>query len=63
MGRFEKQGGQTVYRQADGEVTARFDSDEEKMELSHAGSRGYRVAFLVAVALGAGYLALVFIWN
>jgi hypothetical protein len=49
-----------IYRQDDGEITARFASLEEKMELSHEGSRGYRRVFNLLVLAGLLYLAYIF---
>jgi hypothetical protein len=61
MGTFEKSNGHMVYRQDGGEITAWFASDEEKRELDHQGTPGYRRAFLLLVALGAAYLAFTFL--
>jgi len=61
MGTFEKRGAGLVFRQDDGEITAWFASDEEKRELGHPGSPGYRKAFLLMVVLGAAYLVFTFL--
>jgi hypothetical protein len=49
-----------VYRQDDGEITARFTSIEERMVLSHKGSRRYRHVFNLLVLVGGLYLAAIF---
>ena len=61
MGSIEKEGDHYIYRQADGEITARFRSIEEKMVLSHEGSPGYRRVFNLLVAVGMAYLAVIFL--
>ena len=49
-----------VYRQDDGEITARFESIEEKMVLSHEGSTLYRHVFNLLMLAGGLYLAAIF---
>lgn len=63
MGVVEKDGEQFVFRQDDGEVTARFGSIEEKRVLSHKGNRFYRWVFNLLVLAGVFYLTLIFILN
>lgn len=60
MGSIEKDGSEYVYRQADGKITARFDSIEEKMVLAHEGRPFYKKVFHVLVLLGVCYLAFIF---
>jgi hypothetical protein len=60
VGTFETSDDTMIYRQDDGEITARFASLEEKMELSHEGSRGYRRVFNLLVLAGLLYLAYIF---
>ena len=60
MGSIEKNGSKYIYRQADGEITARFDSIEEKMVLAHEGRPFYKKVFYILVLLGVGYLAFIF---
>jgi len=62
MGRIEHNAQGWLYRQEDGEVTARFDTIEEKRLLAHEGSRFYRRIFTLLVTLGGVYLALIF-WR
>ena len=50
-----------VYRQDDGEITARFESIEEKMVLSHEGSTLYRRVFNLLMLAGGLYLAAIFV--
>jgi hypothetical protein len=61
MGNFEKEGDHYIYRQENGEITARLRSTEEKMVLSHEGSPFYIRVFNLLVLAGALYLTLVFI--
>jgi hypothetical protein len=49
-----------VYRQDDGEITARFEHMEEKMMLAHEGSPRYRQVFNLLVLAGLLYLAYLF---
>lgn len=60
MGRIEKENEEYIFRQDNGEITARFESIEEKMVLSHEGSPFYRHVFNLLVLAGVAYLALVF---
>ena len=60
MGRIEKDVQDYVYRQDDGEITARFDSIEEPMILTHEGSPLYKKVFYFLVLFGLCYLAFVF---
>ena len=60
MGTLEKAGEKYVFRQENGEITAWFDSTEEKMVLSHEGSSLYRHVFNLLVLAGVAYLALIF---
>jgi hypothetical protein len=62
MGRIEQDPQGWCYRQANGEITARFDTIEEKQVLAHKGSRFYRWIFTLLVSLGGLYLALIF-WR
>ena len=62
MGMIEKSDGTGAYRQKDGEITAHFAKMEEKKELSHQGSPGYRRAFNLLVAVGLAYLTYLFLW-
>lgn len=59
MGQIIKINGHYEYQQDDGQTTARF-SHEEKMELSHKGSPGYKKAFYILILGGVLYLVLVF---
>ena len=59
MGQVEKDGNRLVYRQDDGEITAWFDSFEEKQVLSHAGNPTYKKVFYILVTAGFAYLAYV----
>ena len=62
MGTFVKyDDDELVYQQDDGEVTARLTGFEEKMELPHEGSVGYKKIFYSLVIIGFVYLILVFI--
>jgi len=56
-----RKGEDTVYRQMDGEITARFTDIEEKMELVHEGSPKYKHIFHLLVAAGLIYLIVIFI--
>jgi hypothetical protein len=62
MGTIEKSGEAYHFRQDDGEITARFESIEEKMVLSHEGSPHYKRVFNVLVLVGILYLAAIFIF-
>ena len=62
MGKFIKHDGELVYQQDDGEITARFDGFEEKMELPHEGSAGYKKIFHILVIIGFIYLIVVFLF-
>lgn len=60
MGKFEKSDDQWVYRQDNGEITARFIDYRERKILSHESDPAYRKAFLILVALGVTYLVILF---
>lgn len=62
MGEIVTQGAETVYRQLDGEITARLTNFEEKMELIHEGSNTYKRIFHLLVAVGAIYLSAIYIF-
>ncbi len=61
MGRFVKYEGELVYQQDDGEITARLTGFEEKMELPHKGSAGYKKIFHFLVIISVIYLIAIFI--
>ena len=61
MGAITKEEDSYVFRQDNGEITARFDSIEEKKVLSHEGSPLYRRVFNLLVVVGLIYLALIFL--
>jgi len=60
MGKIEKNGEEIVFRQENGEITARFSSIAEKMVLAHKGSRTYKKVFYLLVLAGVLYLAFIF---
>ena len=60
MARFTKHNGELVYQQDDGEITARLIGFEERMELPHEGSAGYKKVFYSLVVIGVVYLTTVF---
>ncbi len=60
MGKIEKKGEAFVYRQDDGEITARFNNVVEKMVLVHEGSPAYKKVFYLLVLAGVLYLAFIF---
>ena len=60
MGTIEKSGEVYLFRQDDGEITARFESIEEKIVLSHEGSPRYKRVFNVLVLVGILYLTAIF---
>jgi hypothetical protein len=60
VGTIEKNGEYYVFRQDNGEITARFDSIEEKRVLAHEGRPLYRRLFSLLVVAGVLYLALIF---
>ena len=60
MGTIENSKEGFVYRQDDGEITARFESIEEKMVLSHEGSPFYKRVFNLLILAAVLYLALIF---
>ena len=60
MGTIEKSEDAFIYRQDDGEITAQFDTAEEKMVLSHQGSRPYRLVFNLLILAGGLYLVYIF---
>jgi len=60
MANIEKSEAVFIYRQDDGEITARFESIEEKMVLSHEGSTLYRRIFNLLIVAGGLYLAYIF---
>ena len=61
MGNIEKNGDAFVFRQDDGDITARFSSIEEKRVLAHEGSLAYKRVFYFLVLAGALYLTFIFI--
>jgi hypothetical protein len=63
MGKIEKKEGAFVFRQDDREITARFDTIEEKMVLAHEGSSKYKKVFYLLVLIGVLYLTLIFILH
>jgi hypothetical protein len=65
MGKIEKNGDANsfVFRQDDGEITARFRSIAEKMVLAHEGSPTYKKVFYFLVLAGALYLSFIFIFH
>jgi len=62
MGKIEKKGGKFVFRQEDGEITARFNDVVEKMVLAHEGSPTYKKVFYLLVFAGVLYLTSIFIF-
>jgi hypothetical protein len=63
MGKIEKKEDAFVFRQDDGEITARFDTIEEKMVLAHEGSPQYKKVFYLLALIGVLYLTLIFILH
>ena len=63
MGKIEKQGEEFIFRQDDGEITARFDNIQEKMVLAHEGSSKYKKVFYLLVLAGLLYLAFIFMFH
>jgi hypothetical protein len=65
MGKIEKKGNgaEFVFRQNDGEITARFSTIAEKMVLAHEGSPSYKKVFYLLVLAGALYLTFIFIFH
>jgi len=61
MGKIEKKGKEFVFKQEDGEITARFNNNREKMVLNHEGSPNYKKGFYLLVILGVLYLTFIFI--
>ena len=62
MGKFVKYDNELVYQQDDGEITARLTGFEEKMELPHKGSAGYKKIFYFLCIISVIYLMAVFIF-
>ena len=62
MGKIVKKAEEYVFRQDDGEITARFSSIAEKMVLAHKGSPTYKKVFYLLVLAGVFYLAFIFIF-
>ena len=62
MGRFVKYDDELVYQQDDGEITARLTGFEEKMELPHKGSAGYKKIFYFLCIISLIYLMAVFVF-
>jgi hypothetical protein len=60
MGKIEKNSEEIVFRQENGEITARFSGIAEKMVLAHKGSRTYKKVFYLLVLAGVLYLAFIF---
>ena len=63
MGKIEKQGEEFIFRQDDGEITARFDNIQEKMVLAHEGSSKYKKVFYLLVLAGVLYLTYIFMFH
>ena len=63
MGKIEKEDDVFVFKQDDGEITARFNNIEEKMVLAHEGSPAYKKVFYLLVLGGVLYLTLIFIFH
>ena len=63
MGKIEKKGEEFVFRQDDGEITARFKSIAEKMVLAHKGSPTYKKVFTLLVIGGVLYLSFIFVFH
>ena len=63
MGTIEKQGEEFIFRQDDGEITARFDNIQEKMVLAHEGSSKYKKVFYLLVLAGLLYLTFIFMFH
>lgn len=63
MGKLEKKGEEFVFRQDDGEITARFKNVTEKMVLAHEGSPTYKKVFALLVLCGVLYLTFIFILH
>ena len=61
MGKIVKKGKEYVFRQDNGEITARFSSIAEKMVLAHKGCPTYKKVFYLLVLVGVFYLAFIFI--
>lgn len=61
MAKIEAQEDAFVFRQDGGEITARFNTVEEKMVLAHEGSPAYKKVFCLLVLAGALYLTFIFI--
>jgi len=62
MGEIIVEGDETVYRQADGEITAWLTDFQEMMELAHESSPKFKRIFYLLVAIGIIYLSVVFIF-
>ena len=62
MGKLEKNGEEFVFRQDDGEITARFKNIAKKMVLAHEGSPTYKKVFTLMVLAGVLYLTFIFIF-
>ena len=63
MGKIEKQGEEFVFKQDDGEISARFKTVEEKMVLAHEGSPAYKKVFYLLVIGGVLYLSFIFVFH
>jgi hypothetical protein len=61
MGKIEKKEDAFLYRQDNGQITARFSSIAEKKVLAHEGRPAYKKVFYLLVLAGALYLAFIFI--
>ena len=59
MGTIEKKGEEFVFRQDNGEITARFKNIAEKMVLAHEGSPTYKKVFTLLVVAGVLYLTFI----
>lgn len=62
MGELVRQGEEIVYRQMDGEITARLTDFEEKRELVHQGSPKYKHILRLLVVASVVYLIAIFIF-
>ena len=63
MGTIEKKGAEFVFRQDNGEITARFKTIAEKMVLAHEGSPAYKKVFYLLVIGGVLYLSFIFVFH
>ena len=59
MGKIEKQGKETVYKQDDGNITAWLTDFDEKMEIGHEGTPAYRIVFYIISLISVLYLGMI----